>query len=56
MLVMAGVQAGRISTFLPNYSKATLSARRIFKLLDTVPQIDYHSTDGLEPVSEIILF
>ena len=56
MLVMAGVQAGRISTFLPNYSKATLSARRIFKLLDTVPQIDNYSTEGLEPVSDMISF
>lgn len=53
-LVMAGIQAGRISTFLPNYSKAILSARRIFKLLDTVPEIDNYSTEGLEPVSELI--
>ena len=48
---MAGVQVGRISTYLPNYSKAILSARRIFKLLDTVPEIDNYSTDGLELVS-----
>ena len=52
MLVMAGVQAGRISTFLPNYSKAVLSAKRIFKVLDTVPAIDNYSTEGLEPVSD----
>lgn len=48
---MAGVQSGRITTFLPNYSKAILSAKRIFKLLDTVPEIDNYSTDGLQPVS-----
>ena len=52
VLVMGGMQAGRISTFLPGYSKAILSARRIFKLLDTVPQIDSYSNEGLEPVSE----
>ena len=51
---MAGIQAGRISTFLPNYSKAILSAKRIFKLLDTVAEIDNYSTEGLQPVSENI--
>ena len=52
VLVMAGIQSGRISTFLPNYSKAILSAKRIFKVLDTAPEIDNYSTEGLEPVSE----
>ena len=53
-LVMAGFQSGRISTFLPNYSNAILSARRVFQLLDTEPGIDSYSTEGLKPVSDAI--
>ena len=53
-LVIAAMQSNRISVFLPNYSKAILSARRIFKLLDTQPTIDSYSTEGLEPVSRDI--
>ena len=50
-LVIAAVQSARLSIFLPNYSKAILSARRIFKLLDVKPVIDSYSTEGLKPVS-----
>ena len=39
-LVMAGVQSGRISAFLPYHSNAILSARRVFQLSDTEPGID----------------
>ena len=55
VLLIAGIQSGQISSLLPNYSKAILSARRIFKLLDTVPQIDNYSTDGLQPVSQPLM-
>ena len=50
-LVIAALQSSRISIFLPNYSKAILSARRIFKLLDTQPVIDSCSSEGLKLVS-----
>ena len=50
-LVIAAMQSNRFSIFLPNYSKAILSARRIFKLLDTQPVIDSYSSDGLKLVS-----
>ena len=50
-LVIAATQSNRISIFLPNYSKAILSARRIFKLLDTQPVIDSYSSEGLKLVS-----
>ena len=49
--MIAALQSSRISIFLPNYSKAILSARRILKLLDTLPVIDSYSTEGLKPVS-----
>ena len=50
-LVIAALQSSRISMFLPNYSKAILSSRRILQLLDTQPIIDSYSTKGLKPVS-----
>ena len=50
-LVIAGVHSGRISSLLPNYSMAILSARRVFHLLDTRAGIDSYSTKGLKPVS-----
>ena len=55
-LVIAAMQSNRISIFLPNYSKAILSARRIFKLLDTQPVIDSYSSEGLKLVSKIQLY
>ena len=50
MLIIAGFQSGQISIHLPNYTKAIVSARRIFKLLDTPPIIDSYLEDGLQPV------
>lgn len=50
MLIIAGFQSGQISIYLPNYTKAIVSARKIFHLLDTPPIIDSYSHDGLQPV------
>ncbi|XP_065886383.1 ATP-dependent translocase ABCB1-like isoform X2 [Dysidea avara] len=49
VLIIAGFQSGQISIHLPNYTKAIVSARRIFKLLDTPPIIDSYLEDGLQP-------
>ncbi|XP_065886381.1 ATP-dependent translocase ABCB1-like isoform X2 [Dysidea avara] len=49
VLIVAGFEAGQISIYLPNYTKAIVSARRIFKLLDTPPIIDSYLEDGLQP-------
>ncbi|XP_065886098.1 ATP-dependent translocase ABCB1-like [Dysidea avara] len=41
--------AAQGSTFLPNYAKARLSAKRIFALEDLVPAIDSYSESGEKP-------
>ena len=58
-LANCGYQVGQLSITLPNYTKAIVSARRIFKLLDTPVVIDSYSDDGLQPVHKdhiILLF
>lgn len=41
---------GQASSFAPNYTKAKLSADRIYALLDREPEIDGYSEDGLQLV------
>ena len=45
-LIFGATGAGQAGAFAPNYSKAKLSASRIFFLLDRVPKIDSYSEDG----------
>lgn len=51
-LVFGAAGAGQAGAFAPNYTKAKLSASRIFHLLDRVPEIDSYSEDGEKLVSE----
>ena len=50
-LVFGILAAGQASVYFPNYSKAKLSAKRIFELEDLVPAIDSYSEEGDKPVS-----
>ena len=49
-LVFGAMAVGQASAFAPDYSKAKLSAKRIFALLDRVPVIDNYSEQGNELV------
>ena len=49
-LIFGAFAVGQASAFAPDYSKAKLSANRIFAMLDREPVIDNYSKDGLEPV------
>lgn len=42
---------GQNSSFAPDFAEAQVSAARIFYLIDSTPEIDAYSTDGLTPVS-----
>ena len=44
------LSAAQATTYLPNYAKARLSAKRIFALEDLVPAIDSYSEEGEKPV------
>lgn len=46
---------GNASAFAPDAAKAEQSAKRIFKLIDLVPNIDAQSTEGkrLDKVGEV---
>ena len=50
-LIFGAISIGQAGAFAPNYTKARLSANRIFHLLDRVPEIDGYSVDGAAPVS-----
>ncbi len=50
-LLFGAAGAGQAGAFAPNYSKAKLSASRIFHLMDRVPEIDSYSEDGEKLVS-----
>lgn len=53
-VIFGAFGVGQASAFAPNYTKAKLSANRIYALLDREPEIDGYSDDGVKPVS--ILF
>ncbi|XP_067658455.1 ATP-dependent translocase ABCB1-like isoform X1 [Haliotis asinina] len=46
-IAFTGMAVGQASSFLPDYTKARLSAGLIFKLLDYVPFIDIYSNKGI---------
>ena len=50
-IIFGAFAIGQASAFAPNYSKAKLSANRIFFLLDRQPVIDNYSEDGEKLVS-----
>ena len=50
-LVFGAAGAGQAGAFAPNYTKAKISASRIFFLLDREPKIDSYSEDGEKLVS-----
>ena len=45
-LLFGAMAAGQASAFAPDYTKAKLSANRIFAMLDREPVIDNYSKDG----------
>ena len=50
-VMFGGVGVGQAGAFAPNYTKARLSANRIFFLLNRKPVIDGYSEEGTKPVS-----
>ena len=50
-VAFTGMAVGQASSFLPDYSKAQLSAGYIFQLLDLVPKIDVYKREGIRRVS-----
>ena len=52
MAVIFGAFAvGQTSSFAPDYAQARISAARLFKLLNRVPEIDSDNDGGMKPVS-----
>ena len=49
-LIFSADAAGQAGAFAPNYTKARLSANRIFLLLDRKPVIDGYSEEGKKQV------
>ena len=54
-IVFGAMGMGQASSFVPDYAKAKSAAARIFHIIDRVPEIDAFSTDGLKPVSVLLL-
>ena len=54
-VIFGALGAGEASSFAPNYTKAKVSANKIFALLDREPAIDGYSEDGAKPVSEFTI-
>ena len=54
-LIFGAFAVGQAGAFAPNYTKARLSANRIFFLLDRKPLIDGYSEEGSKPVSSLVL-
>ena len=54
-LIFGAVGVGQAGAFAPDYTKARLSANRIFAILDRVPVIDGYSKEGSKIVSEAFL-
>ena len=50
-IVYGGLAIGQATAFIPNLTRAKLSANRIFFMLDRKPVIDTYSDEGIEPVS-----
>ena len=50
-IVFGGAAIGQASAFAPDFTKAKLSANRIFFMLDRKPLIDNYSDEGETPVS-----
>ncbi|XP_069111959.1 ATP-dependent translocase ABCB1-like isoform X2 [Argopecten irradians] len=46
-IAFTGITIGQASSFLPEYSKAKHAAGLIFKVVDTIPQIDIYSKRGV---------
>ena len=47
------MSVGQASSFAPDYTKAKVSAARIFAMLDREPDIDSYSEEGDKPVSSV---
>ena len=50
-VIFGALVAGQASTFVPDYVRAKLSAKRIFSLLDRKSEIDGYSEEGEKLVS-----
>ena len=50
-ITFGGQSLGRATSYLPDYSKAKLSAAKMLTLFKRVPEIDSSSTAGAKPVS-----
>ncbi|KAK6965672.1 Multidrug resistance protein 1, partial [Biomphalaria glabrata] len=45
-IAFTGISVGQAASFLPDYTKAQLSAGYIFTMLDIIPKIDIFNTSG----------
>ena len=54
-IIFGAFSIGQASAFAPNYTKAKISANRIFAMIDREPEIDNYSEEGQKLVSNVIL-
>lgn len=47
---LSAISVGQITSMLPDYAKAKLSAGLVFELIEAVPGIDSFSRKGVKPV------
>nr|BAE26128.1 unnamed protein product [Mus musculus] len=48
-IVFGAMAVGQVSSFAPDYAKATVSASHIIRIIEKTPEIDSYSTQGLKP-------
>ena len=48
---MSAIMVGQLTSILPDYTQAKLSAGLVFKIIESRSMIDNLSQDGLRPVS-----
>nr|XP_039267519.1 ATP-dependent translocase ABCB1-like [Styela clava] len=48
-IIFGAMSAGQNSSFAPDYAEGKVSAKRMFKLFDSVPSIDIYDENGHEP-------
>ena len=54
-ILFGALAVAQNSSFAPDFAEAQTAAYRILKLLDTKPDIDSYSDEGVKPVSKYAL-
>lgn len=50
-MAFSAVSVGQWTSYLPDYSKAKLSAGLVFNIINMIPKIDSSSKGGIKPVN-----